>query len=125
MTNGAAMIPAPLVVNRRCSLVRVTLVPQVHGLLQRAADNLFFFAHVNHVLCPEGLSHRGIGMARLQLVHAGMPVSRGAGSPRRSADSEDIATAGNGDQPLLHGSEITSTSNLLGRSSHNLRRTTQ
>src|SRR5665811_134614 len=59
-----------------------------------------------------------------QLGPAGKPASQGAGSPRRGADSENIAAAGNGDQPWLHGSKITSTSNILGHSSRNLRRST-
>jgi hypothetical protein len=45
MTNGAGMAPAPYVSYHCGSFVRVALVAQVHGLLQRAAGSLHFFVH--------------------------------------------------------------------------------
>jgi hypothetical protein len=60
MTNGAGCDPTPLVLCRNGSVVRVALVAQVHGLLQRAAGSQFCFAQLDHVLTPFGLSHADI-----------------------------------------------------------------
>ena len=60
MTNGAGCDPTPLVLCRNDSVVRVALVAQVHGLLQRAAGSQLCFAHLDHVLTPIRLSHADI-----------------------------------------------------------------
>jgi len=129
MTNGAGIVsgaagPAQVYLGW-CSVVRVALVAQVHRLLQRPAGNHLCFAHMNHVLRPRGLSHKGLEVSCGAPVMPASQSAAHAGSPRRGADSDKLAAAGNGDQPRVHESENTWTSKHSTRVSRELRRTAQ
>lgn len=102
------------------SVVRVTLVAQVHRLLQRPAGIQLFFTHVDHVLRPKGPLHKRIE-AFAAIRSRRSIVSSAAGSPLRVAGSEGLAAAGKGDPPRLHTRENTWTSNHTGWFSRRLR----
>lgn len=117
MTNGAGMVPTPLCVKLRCgSLVRMTLVAQVQGLLHGAAHSQFLFAHLFHVLphmgCPQAVLGRvaRTPLAAQPTTHAGSPpevMTEEAGNGRKCS----AVTSRTEDYAEVH----TRMNNCLGR----------
>ena len=115
MTNGVGLVPAPFVICPCGSVVRVSLVTQIHGLLQRPAGSQFVFAHADHVLCPKGLLHKGIEALRSHQVRPVVQWAAPAGSPRSVANSDDLTAAGKGEQPQLDTGKSTWAGDWAGR----------